>query len=514
MKNRHFILFVLYLLVLPSIGQAQTLDTLLNNINNLLHSHVEYDKVHYHRLVDKPQPLQQITQTIKELDTEKLSRQEQKAFYINAYNLLVIKAVVDNYPILSTEEVLSFWETDKCIVGQKEYTLDELEAFVLSTFNDPRLHFVLSDASVSGAPIPNKAYSLNRLDEQLDAQLYRLFNDGRYLLVNKETKELTLPLVFRWYKEELKTIYGFINKYRAEEVPADYAIRYQDYNYQLNDFGDGPSELIMKKRKNKTKKNPYTTATPFLLIPKNKLEVVSFHNIFTAAYGNRQSGLRNTYYSSFNSFYYGVSDRVNVGVNLIMRSFRENDSYQTSPFKVMAFERKIPDVAASTARTPSSRSDWGLSQIGIQARFLPFKKLNFAFEQAFYFPIRGLPVGNEVDINMYSVSQIYYYQKLMPKLDMLFSLTFWQPITPGQKFKFQIPFLRAYLNWYVFERVYLSLTTTYGVEWGAGVMFRLAPHLELNLMGGYILPIPAVLNLLSQGASQINSYSLGLRYVF
>ena len=47
------------------------------------------------------------------MDLSSAGSKEKQSFYINAYNLTVIKAVVDNYPIDSPMDVSGFFDAKK-----------------------------------------------------------------------------------------------------------------------------------------------------------------------------------------------------------------------------------------------------------------------------------------------------------------------------------------------------------------------------------------------------------------
>ena len=60
-------------------------------------------------------------------DLSGLNKNELLAFYINSYNALVIKNVIDNMPIKSPLDVEGFFKTKKFKIAGKDLTLDEIE---------------------------------------------------------------------------------------------------------------------------------------------------------------------------------------------------------------------------------------------------------------------------------------------------------------------------------------------------------------------------------------------------
>ena len=80
------------------------------------------------------------------------TRDSQLAYWINAYNALVMKAVVDNWPTKSVRnlgKLYSFFWGRKFIAGGKEYTLDNIEDILRKKLAEPRIHFAIVCASNS-----------------------------------------------------------------------------------------------------------------------------------------------------------------------------------------------------------------------------------------------------------------------------------------------------------------------------------------------------------------------------
>src|SRR5688572_18133559 len=76
------------------------------------------------------------------------------AFWLNAYNLLAIKAVVDRYPVRSIKDggtlLQSIWKRKVGTVGGREYALDEIEHDILrGRHREPRVHMAIVCASLS-----------------------------------------------------------------------------------------------------------------------------------------------------------------------------------------------------------------------------------------------------------------------------------------------------------------------------------------------------------------------------
>lgn len=503
----NFILLAL-LFSLISTAKGQKLDSFWKESEVFFQTYVQQNYVHYQQLKKEPSDIHSLVKQIASISLATADSIEQKAFYINAYNLLVIDNIVQYFPIASPNEILEFWDAIEYQIAGKNYTLKEFKYFILQKYSDPRLHFVLVDGMVGSPPIADVAYQPNLLEQQLENKSIEVLNSLKFVSYNTLNRELVLSALFKEYSNDFQpTVLDFINRYRVQKISPS-LVKYANKDCLLN-YYYGSVDYEINIKKNKTNPNKFSALTT--TIPKNAVELQLFSSIFTATSGDKISGTRNSYLNGLFSAYYGITGTLDIGMSFVVRSSRENDHYSNSPFKTFEFERTSLDTN-SNKRVSRLYSDWGFSHLGVQIRFAPFKKLNFTFEQIILFPIKGLPLGNTVDESINIVSQIYYTHPFNSKLHLFLALTFWQPVQPGKAFNFQPPMLRGFLNYFATPRLTLFAQTMYLVEWGVGVKFLIGPQLEIQAMYSYFLPIPELLNVFSGGTTSIMTYNLGLRY--
>ena len=163
----------------------------------------------------------------------------QKAFWINVYNVIVIKSVIENYPVESPLSISGFFDKKKHTVGMEKLTLNEIENDkIRSRFNDPRVHFVLVCAGLGCPPIINKAYLPEILDTQLEKQTRLALNDSKFIRLNERKNKVAVSEIFKWYLKDFATsqseLISYINSYRDEKIPTDYKLEYYPYDWKLN----------------------------------------------------------------------------------------------------------------------------------------------------------------------------------------------------------------------------------------------------------------------------------------
>ena len=205
-------------------------------------------QVNYTALKKSPKDLEAYLDQLAVTSPEDLPPQEQLAFWINAYNALTIKGVIDHYPTTSVRKVKpygGFFARLKFQVGGDSYTLNDIEHRIIRTeYLEPRIHFALVCASGGCPKLENRAFSPNTLDEQLDDATFNFINNSEKVRLDRANRVLYLSKIFEWYEEDFEdthdTVIAFIADYLPETDATfiqqeDVAIRYFDYDWTLND---------------------------------------------------------------------------------------------------------------------------------------------------------------------------------------------------------------------------------------------------------------------------------------
>ncbi|MBI1976532.1 MAG: DUF547 domain-containing protein [Candidatus Omnitrophica bacterium] len=236
--------------ILASTGVASLASAQVHHAlwQELLSKHVNQGKVQYKGLLAERTTLQRYLTQLENTDLQQKSREEQMAFWINAYNAAVIGGVLNHWPVQSVKEVKKFFDSRDYKIAGEPKSLNEIEKH-LRRFGDPRIHFALVCASQSCPALVNAPYQGDSLDRQLDSQAKKFLRDPQKgLRIDRGKKILWISKIFQWHEEDfvqngiknpsdLITAVGiFLDEDVRQEVKKNpYQIRYLDYDWRLND---------------------------------------------------------------------------------------------------------------------------------------------------------------------------------------------------------------------------------------------------------------------------------------
>lgn len=168
---------------------------------------------------------------------ETWARNEQMAFWINAYNAFTVKLIVDNYPQGSITDLKEPWQMRIVKVKGETYTLDHVENGILrKQFSEPRIHYAVNCASMSCPPLYFKAFTAEKLEQQLEHVAHAFINNPKHNQMGREKVELSR--IFEWYAKDFDVdggVISHINKYSRGAVPASATIVYLEYDWNLNE---------------------------------------------------------------------------------------------------------------------------------------------------------------------------------------------------------------------------------------------------------------------------------------
>ena len=252
----------------PAAAGPQGFDHTYQAYATLLASHVHDGRVDYQKLVADRAALVEITSSFGAVDgpaERAWPREERLAFWINAYNLFTLQAIVDHYPIQagwftlgprnSIRQIAGVWDRLKWRVAGRQVTLDDIEHRILRPeFKEPRIHFAVNCASVGCPPLRAEPYRAGSLTAQLDDNARAYLASAQGMRIDGRT--LVVTSILKWYGEDFLGAYasaseggrtrreaavlGVVKAFgppAAARLAGDSTVRvrFLDYDWSLND---------------------------------------------------------------------------------------------------------------------------------------------------------------------------------------------------------------------------------------------------------------------------------------
>ena len=224
--------------------------------DRLLKRHVdETGNVGYAAWKEAPADMQALDQYLIRLSranpTLDASREARLAFWINAYNALTIRGILREYPTASIQNHVArmwgfnIWRDLLLHVGERNYSLGQIEHELLRPLREPRIHFAIVCGSKGCPRLLNRAYQSSGLEQQLQENSRNFFADPHKLGYDASTGKLRLSPILKWYAEDfgesqaemLDTIIPYLPERVSGRLPDKRTLRadYLDYDWSLND---------------------------------------------------------------------------------------------------------------------------------------------------------------------------------------------------------------------------------------------------------------------------------------
>ncbi|MBI4482909.1 MAG: DUF547 domain-containing protein [Acidobacteria bacterium] len=191
------------------------------------------------------------------------SKNHELAYWINAYNALILREVVGRYPEIHSIKELAKWFLGDAfdkenVVGGKELSFNHIEHQILRPrFGEPRIHFMINCASLSCAPLPREAATAENLERLLQQQAQRFFRLPWNARVDRQENQVYLSKYFDWFPEDFTGWYG--KKFgKSKATVVDYVKLFlpdQDRRY-LDAHGDAEVEFVSYDWSLNDTKNP------------------------------------------------------------------------------------------------------------------------------------------------------------------------------------------------------------------------------------------------------------------
>ena len=202
-------------------------------------------------------------------------REQQMAFWLNAYNAFVLQTVIDHYPINgsskaypenSVRQIPGAFEQVKHRAAGQSLTLDEIEKKILAQFKEPRLYLALGRGAVGSGRLRSEAYTGDQLTQQLDDIQKEFVSEQTMIRIDRSASQVSVTPIISWHDSEFIAAYdpGATGP-MAQRSPVERAIvafvaprllplekeflqknefklTYHPFDWRLNDLTGGPSK--------------------------------------------------------------------------------------------------------------------------------------------------------------------------------------------------------------------------------------------------------------------------------
>lgn len=149
--------------------------------------------------------LQTYISQLAEAPFHSMTREEQIATAINAYNANCLNGVLKERKIKTVKEVWFFFKNTKFHLGGKEMSLDSLEQDVLRKMNEPRIHFTIVRATRGGPSLASHAYRGETIESELEEAARLFLRNQTQNRLDREKKTLYLSPILKWFKKDFTT---------------------------------------------------------------------------------------------------------------------------------------------------------------------------------------------------------------------------------------------------------------------------------------------------------------------
>ena len=178
------------------------------------------------------------------------NRDQQLAYWINLYNALTVKVILDHFPVKSIRDIdispgwFSFGPWDKKLIKLENemVSLNDIEHRILRPiWRDARIHYAVNCASIGCPNLAPMAYNAESVDDSLTVAARAYINHPRGVSI--ESERLYVSTIYEWFVEDfggdekgvLDHLRPYANPELAKKLAKFTAINGYRYDWELND---------------------------------------------------------------------------------------------------------------------------------------------------------------------------------------------------------------------------------------------------------------------------------------
>lgn len=198
-------------------AQAGVPETARSGYDTVLDTYVRDGLVYYRALKSDRRKLDGFVTALGTAAIATAPKPDQMAFWLNAYNALVLRSVIDQYPIpvrskeypaRSIRQIPGVFERTPHRVAGRTLTLDQIEQTVLTTFNEPRLFLALGRGAVGSGRLRSEPYTGADLERQLADIAAECVHRSTCIDLDRGANAVRASSVFSWRERDFTAAYA------------------------------------------------------------------------------------------------------------------------------------------------------------------------------------------------------------------------------------------------------------------------------------------------------------------
>jgi hypothetical protein len=179
-----------------------------------------------------------------------LARAEQRAFWINLYNALTVKLVLERWPVASIRDIAISpglfsagpWGKKLVTVEGESLSLDDVEHRILRPiWKDPRIHYAVNCAAIGCPDLWPAAFTAANAEALLERAARAFVNHPRGVRI--EDGRLVVSSIYVWFREDFGDgtdagVIAHISRYAVPDLQRALAgigrVSDHDYDWAIN----------------------------------------------------------------------------------------------------------------------------------------------------------------------------------------------------------------------------------------------------------------------------------------
>ncbi len=236
------ITFMLLLFTNLGLANSDANSNLHTAFNNVLEGNVHKGRVNYAAIKSHPE-FKPYIESLKAKPSFN-NQNDELTYWINAYNALVIKGILDGGSPSTFFGRKSFFKGDEYQLAGMSINLNDLERKIIIPIGEPRIHFAINCASSSCPKLRPQVFTANELESQLEHAANDFINDTMRNYFDAKMKVAHISKIFDWFEEDFVKHSGSVQKYLSQYVNdadiakqlrnEEYKIKYLKYDWSLN----------------------------------------------------------------------------------------------------------------------------------------------------------------------------------------------------------------------------------------------------------------------------------------